>query len=153
MESACKELQPHPRPTDVYEIPGEPATVIDGFPNLDHNDQSALCIATESETLKCSGLGEWMDGREVQKKFGKQVYSGSVVSFDKETSWYRVVYVDGDYEDLWWHELQEILVPLDISISLKTLATKRLKKKSAIRVNNTTGNQRSSKKQSQNQVV
>ncbi|KAJ8533962.1 hypothetical protein K7X08_007286 [Anisodus acutangulus] len=41
----------------------------------------------------------------------------------------KVKYEDGDVEDLEWHELEQVLRPLDITIPLKTLATKIIKRK------------------------
>lgn len=116
--------------SDVYEIPGEPAIVIDGLPSLDGcgNSNPPISTGAEAETTAHPVFAEWMIGRAVEKLFRKQIYTGTVTTYDKSAGWFRVVYVDGDFEDLTWHELQEILVPLDITISLKTLASKRLKK-------------------------
>lgn len=44
---------------------------------------------------------------------GGQFYNGKVTEFDEAAGWYSVVYDDGDLEDLEWHELQELLQPLD----------------------------------------
>ncbi|KAJ0771520.1 hypothetical protein HanPI659440_Chr07g0270031 [Helianthus annuus] len=74
-------------------------------------------------------FGGLFEGREVQKTFGRKFFNGKVTEFDKETGWYRVVYEDGDFEDLEWHELQEVLIPLDVTIPLKTLVSKVIKKK------------------------
>eukprot|EP00252_Welwitschia_mirabilis_P020889 TRINITY_DN5218_c0_g1_i1.p1 TRINITY_DN5218_c0_g1~~TRINITY_DN5218_c0_g1_i1.p1 ORF type:complete len:1369 (-),score=370.83 TRINITY_DN5218_c0_g1_i1:203-4309(-) len=56
--------------------------------------------------------GNSLVGRTVRKKFGRKHYSGSVVSFDEENSWYKVTYEDGDEEDLEWEELKPVLLPL-----------------------------------------
>lgn len=115
----------------VYEIPGEPAVVINGVPKENPN-----CITLvpsnsnkeDNEPQKEKGCGEWLEGREVQKLFGERYYRGSVIQFDKETGWYRVEYEDGDSEDLDWIELEEVLLPVDIAVPLKTLALKLLNK-------------------------
>ncbi|KAI3915843.1 hypothetical protein MKX01_013299 [Papaver californicum] len=166
---------------NVYEIPGEPAIVINGMPNLNDlvlelevsssssmsddeisagesvdekkpnvvtggsstesvdgkkpnmvkGDSSTAAIDIKSdvkETKRNAGFGEWLEGREVRKLFGDEFYSGKVKQYDKEAGWYRVVYEDGDSEDLEWNELEEILLPLDIAIPLKSLAMKISKK-------------------------
>ncbi|KAI3965043.1 hypothetical protein MKX01_013974 [Papaver californicum] len=151
----------------VYKIPGEPAIVINGMPNLNDlvlelgvstvdekkpnvltggcstesvdgkkpnmvkGDSSTAAIDIESdveESKRNAGFGEWLEGREVRKLFDDEFYSGKVKKYDKEASWYRVVYEDGDSEDLEWNELTEILLPLDIAIPLKSLAMKISKK-------------------------
>ncbi|KAK9127223.1 hypothetical protein Syun_016020 [Stephania yunnanensis] len=117
--------------SSVYEIPGEPAIVINGVPNV-----AALskCVSFQYDTAKCgeletsSGFGELLEGRGVRKLFGEQFYSGTVTKFDRETGWYSVVYEDGDFEDLEWRELEQILVPLDITVPVKQVVSKMLKK-------------------------
>ncbi|CAI9783217.1 unnamed protein product [Fraxinus pennsylvanica] len=114
----------------VFEIPGEPAIVINGLPPLSSGDDILIpCSVTSAEPQMLTGFGEWLEGREVQKLFGEQLFNGKVIEFDKEMGWYRVVYEDGDFEDLTWGELQEVLLPLDITIPLKTLAMKVIKKR------------------------
>ncbi|KAF5196758.1 Dirigent protein [Thalictrum thalictroides] len=116
----------------VYDIPGEPAIVIDGVPpnpnpnpNMDHHHlDPEVVVASKADSQVCPGFGNWMEGRAVRKLFGEQFYTGTVTKFDSKTGWYRVVYEDGDFEDLEWHELEEIIVPLDITVPLKTLALK-----------------------------
>ncbi|CAO2839572.1 unnamed protein product [Amaranthus hypochondriacus] len=128
----------------VYDLPGEPAVVIDGVPEVPLNDE----IINESTSLAApvprnektgnsgsdtgksrnTGFGEWLEGREVRKLFDDAYYSGTVIGFDKETGWYRVVYEDGDFEDLEWHELQDVLQPLDITMPLKSLVLKIIRK-------------------------
>ncbi|CAA3019725.1 Hypothetical predicted protein [Olea europaea subsp. europaea] len=116
--------------TGVFEIPGEPAIVLNGLPPLSSGDDTLIpCAVTSEEPRMLTGFGEWLEGREVQKLFGEQFYNGKVIEFDKEMGWYRVVYEDGDFEDLTWGELQEVLLPLDITIPLKTLAMKVIKKR------------------------
>ncbi|XP_021749496.1 dirigent protein 17-like [Chenopodium quinoa] len=122
----------------IYELPGEPAVVINGVPNLTAEDgninQGILTTvrlnksASDVSKPRNTGFGEWLEGRKVQKLFDHKYYLGKVTEFDKETGWYRVVYEDGDFEDLEWHELQEVLQPLDITMPLKSLALKIIHK-------------------------
>ncbi|XP_020212664.1 dirigent protein 17 [Cajanus cajan] len=110
----------------IHELPGEPAIVINGVPDIIPSDctvapHNASC---KVETHVPSGLGEWFEGREVRKWFMGRYYSGIVTEFDKDSGWYRVHYEDGDSEDLDWHELEEVLLPLDVTISLKALTQK-----------------------------
>ncbi|GAV65003.1 hypothetical protein CFOL_v3_08518 [Cephalotus follicularis] len=116
--------------TGVFELKGEPAIVINGVPDISPSSDTVVLTNTTSDadSLRRTGCGEWLEGREVRKLFGEQYYSGTVIQFDKETGWYRVVYEDGDFEDLNWHELEDVLLPLDISIPLKTLAQKIIRK-------------------------
>lgn len=116
----------------IYEIPGEPALVINGVPPVctDDNDSLLVCkVESDVDSKINESLGDWLEGREVEKLFGGRLFKGKVTSFDKESGWYRVVYEDGDFEDLEWHELQEVLLPLDVTIPLKTLASKFIKKR------------------------
>ncbi|POO02461.1 hypothetical protein TorRG33x02_014450 [Trema orientale] len=116
--------------TGVFEIPGEPAIIINGVPDVcaanDNFAPSNTIGVAESDGNK--GFGEWLEGREVQKLFGEHYYSGVVTEYDKEEGWYRVVYEDGDSEDLDWNELEEVLLPLDIMVPLKTLALKTIRR-------------------------
>ncbi|XP_021727893.1 dirigent protein 17-like [Chenopodium quinoa] len=128
----------------IYELPGEPAVVINGVPDLSVEDGNINQGTDPAEgtprTVKLdksasgvskpryTGFGEWLEGRKVQKLFDQKYYLGKVTEFDKETGWYRVVYEDGDFEDLEWHELQEVLQPLDITMPLKSLALKIIHK-------------------------
>ncbi|KAL5546259.1 hypothetical protein UlMin_005946 [Ulmus minor] len=116
--------------TGVFEIPGEPAIIINGVPDiLPSHEISAPCTTTVvSQPDNNKGFGEWLEGREVRKLFGGHYYSGTLTEYDKESGWYRVVYEDGDLEDLDWHELQEVLLPLDIMVPLKTLALKTIRR-------------------------
>ncbi|KAI5079338.1 hypothetical protein GOP47_0004817 [Adiantum capillus-veneris] len=49
-------------------------------------------------------------GRNVMKKFGSKNYKGEVVEYDSENQWFKVVYEDGDQEDLELVEVTEILL-------------------------------------------
>ncbi|OIW11216.1 hypothetical protein TanjilG_28307 [Lupinus angustifolius] len=137
----------------------DPAIVIDGVPDIIGNNdnippgdassaESAIVInevadiIPSNKTLPCgdassaaethgpSGLGKWLVGRKVRKWFEGRYYAGEVTKFEK---WYRVLYEDGESEDLDWVELEELLVPSDGKVPLKKLAKRVLKenKKSA----------------------
>ncbi|KAG6502755.1 hypothetical protein ZIOFF_035042 [Zingiber officinale] len=110
----------------VSEMIGEPAIIIDGVPPLPP-DSVKICgeASTHVGSTFDPCFGEWLEGRKVHKLFGDHYFSGIVVKYDSESNWYRVIYEDGDSEDLEWHELEEILLPLDISIPLTTLALQR----------------------------
>ncbi|KAL8152663.1 hypothetical protein V2J09_010423 [Rumex salicifolius] len=114
----------------IFEIPGEPAVLINGVPDIPPSQDlpTNSNITPETDQPRCTGFGEWLEGREVKKQFGEQYYSGMVTEYDRESGWYRVVYEDGDFEDLEWQELKDVLEPLDISIPLKNLALKIIKK-------------------------
>ncbi|KAJ6406647.1 hypothetical protein OIU84_010205 [Salix udensis] len=135
MDNTSKEVELESLPTGVFELPGEPAIVINGVPDISPSDGSPVLPSTcggitsqSAEFFRNSSFGEWLEGREVQKLFGENYFSGTVSLFDKETGWYRVVYEDGDSEELDWKELQEVLLPLDITVPLKSLAQKIIKK-------------------------
>ncbi|XP_062117087.1 dirigent protein 17-like isoform X2 [Humulus lupulus] len=117
--------------TVVFEIPGEPAVIINGMPDVcptSDNFGSCTAIAVAESNGGHKGFGEWLEGREVQKLFGEHYYTGVVTEYDTEAGWYRVVYEDGDFEDLDWNELEEVLKPLDIMVPLKTLALKTIRR-------------------------
>ncbi|KAH9608920.1 hypothetical protein KSS87_002775 [Heliosperma pusillum] len=138
MEATCQNNSNTITPC-IFELPGEPAVVINGVPDLPldgyvttgakslDEDRSAK-LSTATESCRNTGFGEWLEGREVQKLFDDKYYKGVVTEFDKDTGWYRVVYEDGDFEDLEWHELQDLLQPLDITVPLKSLALKIIRK-------------------------
>ncbi|KMT06165.1 hypothetical protein BVRB_7g162380 [Beta vulgaris subsp. vulgaris] len=143
MEGAC-ESNLESLSATIFELPGEPAVVINGVPDVDvdHvNIIQGISLAdgisrtenfynSTSDTGKPrnTGFGVWLEGRLVRKLFGQRYYTGTVTEFDKESGWYRVVYEDGDFEDLEWHELQDVLQPLDITMPLKSLALKIIRK-------------------------
>ncbi|RWW62380.1 hypothetical protein BHE74_00030494 [Ensete ventricosum] len=117
-------------PAVVFEVIGEPAIVIDGVPPMLPGSSVPVCKdITGVGSINDPCFGEWLEGRKIRKLFGEQYYSGTVVKFDTEVNWYRVIYEDGDSEDLEWHELEEVLLPLDISIPLTTLAFQMCKLK------------------------
>ncbi|KAH7525168.1 hypothetical protein FEM48_Zijuj06G0196300 [Ziziphus jujuba var. spinosa] len=135
MENIRKEQGIDSSSTGVFQILGEPAIVINGVPDISSN--VGLNVSnTVSGGVESSGagstastdFGEWWEGREVQKMFGNKYYSGLVTEYDKETGWFRVVYDDGDFEDLDQHELEEVLLPLDVMVPLKALALKTVRK-------------------------
>ncbi|KAL3534348.1 hypothetical protein ACH5RR_002809 [Cinchona calisaya] len=131
MENTCKAEETETPVTGIFQIPGEPAIVINGLPPRGDPRDSALpaCeIASDAKLHDNTGFGEWLVGREVQKLFGGQYYAGKVTEFDEEMGWYRVVYQDGDSEDLEWRELEEVLCPLDITIPLKSIAEKIIRR-------------------------
>ncbi|CAN6472501.1 unnamed protein product [Victoria cruziana] len=135
MEHVLNEKKPESSLDGVSQIPGEPAVVINGVPNLNAAPDCPPrpdVNRNEAESDADNGLGEWLEGREVKKLFGEKYYSGKVTYFDRETNWYRVVYEDDDFEDLEWHELREVLVPLDIAIPLNELSLKFLNHKSPV---------------------
>lgn len=112
-----------PLPLGIFEIPGEPAVVINGVPDEPQTD----CMIAKEEPLSSSsggtvGSGEWLEGRQVEKFFLGRYYSGTVTKFDKESGWYRVEYEDGDSEDLDWCELEEVLLPLDVTVPLRSIS-------------------------------
>lgn len=143
MEGTC-ERNLESLSASIYELPGEPAVVINGVPDISVEDRKIIQGISQGDGVpmngklcnsgsasgkpKSTGFGEWLEGREVRKLFGQRYYSGTVAKFDKETGWYRVVYEDGDFEDLEWHELQDVLQPLDITTPLKSLALKIVRK-------------------------
>lgn len=113
----------------VFEVIGEPAVVINGVPDL---TPGGNLDAASSPRDGDPCFDEWLEGRKIQKLFGDQYYSGRVERYDSETNWYRVVYEDGDFEDLEWHELEVLLLPLDISIPLTVLASDRCKAEKSV---------------------
>ncbi|KAF5747547.1 hypothetical protein HS088_TW05G00270 [Tripterygium wilfordii] len=112
----------------IFELVGEPAIVINGVPDLATPNDAESQGNDKSPGIETLYLGEWLEGREVKKKFGEHYYLGTVTKSDRETGWYRVLYEDGDSEDLDWNELEEVLLPLDITVPLKSLALKIIKK-------------------------
>ncbi|KAH7365175.1 hypothetical protein KP509_18G012300 [Ceratopteris richardii] len=64
--------------------------------------------ATQSKDV-IDGEIQAIKGQKVVKKFGKKSFVGEVVDFDIETKWFKVVYEDGDEEDLELWEVKQIL--------------------------------------------
>ena len=134
MENARKEEEIDSSSTVTFEIPGEPAIVINGVPSIFSSVSLSLSNSVSgvesngAETNASVDFGEWFEGREVQNLFGRKYYSGLVTEYDKETGWFRVVYEDGDFEDLDRRELEEVLLPLDIMVPLKALALKTIRR-------------------------
>lgn len=111
----------------VFEVPSEPITIINGVPNVTLvQDTGVLDITSnpESDDDNDPCFGNWLEGREVQKKVQNKIHLGKVEKYNENENWYRVVYQDRSSEDLNWEKLEEILVPLDISIPITTLAAK-----------------------------
>ncbi|XP_022143894.1 dirigent protein 17-like [Momordica charantia] len=130
MEIPKKEEDSEPSFSNVYELPGEPAIVINGVPDIPACDTAlTLCNSLNDEKLLGStGFGEWLEGRVINKMFGDRYYYGVITEFDKGTGWYRVEYEDGDFEDLDWRSLEQVLLPMDVTVPLKALALKTLKR-------------------------
>uniref|UniRef100_A0A0D9V7I6 PTM/DIR17-like Tudor domain-containing protein n=1 Tax=Leersia perrieri TaxID=77586 RepID=A0A0D9V7I6_9ORYZ len=107
----------------VVKVAREPAIIINGVPDLppDFKSESLSEPSNAAEPQVDHRFGEWLEGRKVRKIFGDKYYVGKVVKYDSESNWYNVVYQDGDQEDLEWQEVEEVLLPLDITIPLKTL--------------------------------
>ncbi|XP_061366667.1 dirigent protein 17-like [Gastrolobium bilobum] len=129
MEEKGNQQESNASAAGVYELHGEPAIVINGVPDIIPSN-STIPFRNDS-TVKThfpSDLGEWLEGREVRKWFEGSYYSGAVTEFDNENGWFRVHYEDGDSEDLDWHELEEVLLPMDVTIPLKSLAQRVVRK-------------------------
>jgi hypothetical protein len=118
----------------VVKVPREPAIIINGVPDLppDCPSGSQPAVRDTPGSQVDPRFGEWLEGRKVRKLFGDQYYVGKVVKYESQSNWYSVVYEDGDQEDLEWDELEEILLPLDITIPLKTLVMDKCKRQSAV---------------------
>ncbi|XP_031490306.1 uncharacterized protein LOC116257569 [Nymphaea colorata] len=154
MEHTLNDKKPEASSDGAFQIPGEPAVVINGVPNLNAAPDcpARSDVRSDAESNADHGLGEWLEGREVKKLFGEKYYSGKVTYFDRETNWYRVVYEDDDFEDMEWHELQEVLVPVDIAIPLDELSLKFLNHKHSVpKTAKTSGKSKRSRK-ANNQV-
>ncbi|KAF1866824.1 hypothetical protein Lal_00018210 [Lupinus albus] len=110
----------------------ESAIVINEVADMIHGNKNLPCSEASSaaEMHGPSGLGKWLVGRKVRKWFEGRYCAGEVTKFEK---WYRVLYEDGDSEDLDWLELEELLVPSEGKVPLKKLAKRVIKenKKSA----------------------
>ncbi|XP_022972769.1 dirigent protein 17-like [Cucurbita maxima] len=152
MEIPKNEQDTEPSFSNVYELPGEPAIVINGVPDIPACDTApSLCNSLKDENLLggSTGFGEWLEGRVVNKMFGDRYYYGVIIEFDNDTGWYRVEYEDGDFEDLDWHGVERVLLPMDITVPLRTLARKTLKRSRKAEKNrkNKSGNSRGDPKE------
>ncbi|XP_020150958.1 uncharacterized protein [Aegilops tauschii subsp. strangulata] len=118
----------------VVQVPREPAIVINGVPDFppDFASGSQLAVRDAPRSRADHRFGEWLVERKVRKWFGDKYYAGIVVRYDSGNNWYTVVYEDGDQEDLEWHELEEILLPLDITIPLNTLVMDKFKHQNVV---------------------
>ncbi|XP_052152028.1 uncharacterized protein LOC127770374 [Oryza glaberrima] len=107
----------------VIKVAREPAIIINGVPDLppDVASESQPEPSNAAEPPVDHRFGEFLEGRKVRKPFGDKHFVGKVDKYDSESNWYSVVYQDGDQEDLEWKEVEEIMLPLDITIPLKTL--------------------------------
>ncbi|CAM0882942.1 unnamed protein product [Alopecurus aequalis] len=118
----------------VVKVPREPVIIINGVPDLppDCPPGSQLAVRDAPGSHVDPRFGDWLEGRKVRKLFQDQYYVGKVVKYDSESNWYSVVYEDGDQEDLEWNELEEILLPLDITIPLRTLVMDKFKLQNSV---------------------
>ncbi|CAL4973277.1 unnamed protein product [Urochloa decumbens] len=113
----------------VIKVAREPAIIINGVPDLspDHTAGSQPEVKNDAESQVDPRFGELLEGRKVRKLFGDTYYVGKVAKYDSESNWYNIIYDDGDLEDLEWSELEEILLPLDITVPLRTLVIDKFK--------------------------
>jgi len=71
-------------------------------------DESVLdLLKLSSNVNECKPL---LVGRTVCKEFEGEMFTGRVKSFDPKVEWFRVVYSDGDKEDMELDVLASILV-------------------------------------------
>ncbi|XP_024533525.1 uncharacterized protein LOC9637453 isoform X1 [Selaginella moellendorffii] len=106
----------------VSGIDREPAVVVQMIGNFQGGDAATPAPAGEQpssfpgedqeQQLQRSKYGEGnaLKGNKLAKKFGRKVYIGNVIGFDPERQWYKVEYEDGDQEELWWWELEPLLI-------------------------------------------
>ncbi|KAF8775395.1 hypothetical protein HU200_004814 [Digitaria exilis] len=113
----------------VVKVAKEPAIIINGVPDLppDCTAGSEPEVKKDGESQVDPRFGEWLEGRKVKKLFGDTYYVGKVARYDSESNWYNIIYDDGDQEDLEWSELEAVLLPLDITVPLKTLVIDKYK--------------------------
>ncbi|XP_037407245.1 uncharacterized protein LOC119269503 [Triticum dicoccoides] len=118
----------------VVKVSREPVIIINGVPDLppDFASGSQPAVRDTQGSRVDHRFGEWLEGRKVRKQFGDKYFAGKVVKYDSESNWYSVVYDDGDQEDLEWLELEEILLPLDITIPLRKLVMDKFKHQNAV---------------------
>ncbi|GJM92644.1 hypothetical protein PR202_ga09130 [Eleusine coracana subsp. coracana] len=113
----------------VVQVPREAAIILTGVPELppDCTSGSQPEAKKNAESQVDPRFGEWLEGRKVKKLFGDTHYVGKVVKYDSESNWYNILYDDGDQEDLDLCELEEVLLPLDVTIPLQTLVMDKCK--------------------------
>jgi len=118
----------------VIKVAREPAIIINGVPDLPPDCTAGALpeVKNDAKSQVDPHFGEWLEGRKVRKLFGDTYYVGKVVKYDSESNWYNVIYNDGDQEDLEWCELEEVLLPLDITVPLKTLVIDKCKLQGSI---------------------
>ncbi|XP_006644970.1 uncharacterized protein LOC102722260 [Oryza brachyantha] len=118
----------------VVKVAREPAIIINGVPDLppDCTPVSQSEPSNAAEPQVDHHFGESLEGRKVRKLFGDKDYVGKVVKYDSESNWYSVAYEDGDQEDLEWREVEEVLLPLDITMPLRTLILDKAGYQSAV---------------------
>ncbi|CAO2182424.1 unnamed protein product [Urochloa humidicola] len=113
----------------VIKVAREPAIIINGVPDLppDRTAGAQPEVKNDTESQVDPRFGEWLEGRKVRKLFGDTYYVGKVAKYDSESNWYNIIYDDGDQEDLEWSELETVLLPLDITVPLRTLVIDKFK--------------------------
>lgn len=95
--STLVSLESNPNP------PQEGSPECDAEPMEHGNVEKSENILKEFESLK---------GRKVSKRFNKKKFLGEVIGYDPESRWFKVLYEDGDEEELEKEELDSILLPL-----------------------------------------
>ena len=92
MENTSTEQEPESSSTGIFKLPGEPAIVINGVPNVSAIDSTPVLGNTvnDAERNRNTSFGDWLEGRVVQKLFGNRYFSGVVTEFDEKragTGW------------------------------------------------------------------
>ncbi|KAI4331730.1 hypothetical protein MLD38_029885 [Melastoma candidum] len=111
----------------IIKIPREPAVVMNEIPTsgtYPYPSPSLPESMKEWEAPRFGQFGEWMEGREVRKVYQGRYQEGMVGKYEPKTGWYRVVYREGQWEDVEWEELEGIVNPIDVSVSLRSLASR-----------------------------
>ncbi|CAO2166934.1 unnamed protein product [Urochloa humidicola] len=117
----------------VIKVAREPAIIINGVPDLPPDRTgSEPEVKNDAESQVDPRFGEWLEGRKVRKLFGDTHYVGKVAKYDSESNWYNIIYNDGDQEDLEWSELEAVLLPLDITVPLRTLGIDKFKNQGSV---------------------
>eukprot|EP01018_Ginkgo_biloba_P003509 Gb_39982 [translate_table: standard] len=80
-----------------------------GTPESDIRREKENLTLSASNAKKGGRAGRGMDliGRKMQKAFNGKKYSGEIVGYEK---FYKVMYEDGDVEELTWKELEPLLM-------------------------------------------